>query len=86
MNDVVCYLNNLEYVPKLKTLNLQSNQLQVVRDEALSGLESLNHLNLAENQLTSMTHSSFAPIWSNLINSSMNFYIQGKKNNIYLII
>ena len=75
LKNIRLYLSG--YIPKLKTLDLQSNQLQVIRDLALAELSSLTHLNLENNKLTSMVQASFSPIGPNLLNKSMVFSIKG---------
>ncbi len=65
------------FTPQLRRLDLSSNRLQVIRDQALVGLNRLYNLNLTANQLSSLDQTALAPIWLNMINSSMVFNIQG---------
>lgn len=66
------------FTPQLRRLDLSSNRLQVIRDQALVGLNRLYNFNLSSNQLSSLDQAALAPIWLNMINSSMVFNIQGK--------
>ncbi|KAI9560703.1 hypothetical protein GHT06_011653 [Daphnia sinensis] len=65
------------HVSNLRRLDLSSNQLQVIRQQALAGLRHLNNLDLSRNQLKGLDKSAMLPIWSNLVNSSMTFSIEG---------
>lgn len=65
------------HVSNLRRLDLSSNQLQVIRQQALAGLRHLNNLDLSRNQLKGLDKSAMLPIWSNLVNSSMTFTVEG---------
>lgn len=61
----------------LRRLDLSSNHLQVIRQQALVGLGQLSFLDLAHNQLAGLDKATVSPIWSNLLNSSMTFSLEG---------
>jgi Leucine-rich repeat (LRR) protein len=71
----------LGYSAAVGDLDLSDNDITVLTSESLTGLEKLQTLYLQRNRLTTLGLSTFKPIWSNLMDSTMLLDISGNLVN-----
>lgn len=65
----------------LRELNLKRNNLMIIQRNTFTGTPALVSLNLAENQLETLTYGNIFPLMENLMNGTFHLMIEGKFGN-----